>query len=87
MKVKCKKCGKIFEIPKGNCPICFSDILGELSDIKDDDKRIDKLTIFINDLTNFDYERGFHNAKCVNQLEGENIILGYKFEELEELHE
>ena len=83
-KIKCLKCGQIFEIPKGNCPICFSDILGELSDTEDEDKRVELLTVFINELCTYDYERGLHNAKCVNQLHGENVILGFDFEEVED---
>ena len=83
-KIKCNKCGQIFEIPKGNCPICFSDVLGDISDIEDSDKRFDELTEFINNLTSFDYERGLHNAKCENQLTEDGIIDGFDFEEVKD---
>ena len=79
-KIKCLKCGQIFEIPKGNCTICFSDVLGDILDEKDEDERFGNLTDFINELTTFDYERGFHNAKCKNQFHGG--ILGFEFEEV-----
>ena len=82
-KIKCIKCGEIFEIPKGNCTICFGDELGELADIKDEDKRHEELTVFINNLTSFDYDRGFHNAKCINQLESDCLIIGNEFEEID----
>jgi hypothetical protein len=67
-KFKCQLCGEEFEIPKGSCPICFSDVLGDINDIEDKNKRFDKLTEFINELTAYDYERGHHNAKCANTL-------------------
>ena len=68
-KVKCKVCNQEFTIPRGTCPICFSDVLGRLSDIEDIDERFDKLNNFIQNLTAYDYERGLHNAKCKNQLD------------------
>lgn len=74
MKIKCKECGKVFEIPDGICTICFSDILGEIMDIKNGDDRLEKVSVFINELTTFDYKRGLHNAKCKNQLDSNGII-------------
>jgi hypothetical protein len=84
-KIKCVKCGQIFEIPKGSCPICFSDVLGDIVDITDADKRFGELTDFINELCAYDYERGEHNAKCENQLTEDGIIDGFDFEEVEKL--
>lgn len=84
-KIKCMKCGEIFEIPKGNCPICFGDALGDIIDIEDSDKRFGELTDFINNLTCFDYKRGVHNTKCKNQLTEDGIIDGFDFEEVEEI--
>lgn len=78
MKIKCKECGKVFVIPDGSCTICFSDILGEIMDIKNTDDRLEKVSEFINELTTFDYERGIHNAKCKNELDTSGIGLGWE---------
>ena len=82
MKIKCKICDQIFKIPKGSCPICFGDFLGEINDIEDSEERFEKLSDFINELSAFDYNRGFHNAKCNNRLSIGAI--GLNWEELEE---
>lgn len=81
-KLKCPKCGKIFEIPEGTCPICFDNVLGHINETKDEDERFEKLSEFINELTAFDYERGEHNAKCENQMDIDCCPIN--FEEVEE---
>ena len=81
VKIKCKICSQILEIPTGSCPICFSDVLDDILEEKDEDKRFGNLTDFINILTNFDYERGVHNTKCKNDLDIDGI-LGLDWEEV-----
>lgn len=74
MKIICTKCGKIFTVPKGDCVTCFGDELGKLNDIKEKEDRFYALNGFINNLTEYDYQRGLHNAKCVNKLDPETDL-------------
>lgn len=79
-KVKCKLCGQEFTTPEGDCPICFSDVLGDINNIKDNDERLEKLSDFINELTSYDYDRGVHNANCKARFIG---VFGIHWEEIE----
>lgn len=83
-QIKCNSCGQVFEVPDGTCPICFGNHLGDLCDIEDREDRFYELQTFINNLTRYDYERGLHNAKCSNQLDGEEID-DFKFTDIEEV--
>lgn len=80
-KIQCNECKQIFEVPNASCPLCFSNYLGRIIDQEDDSENSGKmsdLTILINRLCNFEYDRGLHNAKCQNQLEIE-VFDSFKF--------
>ena len=80
---KCVKCGYILEIPNGDCNICFGDVLSELTDIVNKDKRYERLEEWITDFLKYEYERGLHNAVCDNKYDYEQSYEEDEWKEIE----